>query len=102
MNKSTLFRYSWNMLCTSVCLYQLYHVFDVYFAYPTAVNIDHPPPATYAEIPGITIEFQPRERLWRRSKLQQKYPHLFDLYEKAVLGKNATPNTREKSPMYFE
>src|SRR5438876_12027532 len=74
INKSTLFRFSWNMLCASVCLYQLYHVSDVYFAYPTAVNIEHPPLRTHTEIPGITIAIQ-NKYLWR-SILKRKYSQL--------------------------
>jgi hypothetical protein len=68
----------------------LYYVFDVYFAYPTAVNIEHPL-RTYADTPGITIQFNIKT-LWRRSKLQQKYPQIFEAYDKAVMGKNATSN----------
>src|SRR5215831_3431823 len=76
MKKSTLFRFAWNTLCMSVCLYQLYHVSDVYFKYPTVVNIEHPL-RTHTEIPGITIEIW-NENLWRYSILRPQYPQLFE------------------------
>src|SRR2546422_545993 len=98
MKKSTLFGFAWNMLCASVCMYQLYHVSDVYFKYPTAVNIEHPL-RTHTEVPGITIRIQNgyfKQYLWRRSILKQKYPQLFEAYENDFkkLGKNATEDER--------
>src|SRR5437899_1407548 len=82
INKSTLFRLSWNMLCASMCLYQLYHICSVYFAYPTAVNIVHPL-RTHTEIPGITIRIQNSDSgpyLWQRSILKRKHRQLFEEY----------------------
>src|SRR6266496_3291575 len=37
--KYSLRKCGWFLICVCLCLWQIYHVSDVYFSYPTTINI---------------------------------------------------------------
>src|SRR2546422_83491 len=69
----------WCLLCTALCIWQIYLVCQIYFSYETTVTIGNEQVTgkpTFTETPGITMCFY-KEALWRRSILQPLFPEIF-------------------------